>query len=80
MADFLSSGWSLYISIVTLLSIAFCVWLALVMARGRVRGKPVDTTGHKWDETLEEFNNPLPRWWLGLFLITCVFSVGYLVL
>ncbi|MGE0155326.1 MAG: cytochrome-c oxidase, cbb3-type subunit III, partial [Reyranellaceae bacterium] len=42
--------------------------------------KPVDTTGHKWDETLEEFNNPLPRWWLGLFLITCVFSVGYLVL
>ncbi|MBN9429174.1 MAG: cytochrome-c oxidase, cbb3-type subunit III [Burkholderiales bacterium] len=80
MADFIGSGWSLYISIVTLVSIAFCVWLALALARGKAPGKAVDTTGHKWDETLEEYNNPLPRWWLGMFLITCVFSVGYLIL
>jgi cytochrome c oxidase cbb3-type subunit 3 len=25
-------------------------------------------------------NNPLPRWWVGLFLITIVFSLGYLAL
>jgi cytochrome c oxidase cbb3-type subunit 3 len=39
-----------------------------------------DVTGHKWDENLEEYNNPLPRWWLWLFYITLVFGIGYLVL
>ncbi|MFA7665513.1 MAG: cytochrome-c oxidase, cbb3-type subunit III [Burkholderiaceae bacterium] len=80
MADFTSSGWSLYIGITTIVSILFCLWLALVMARGRVQGAKVDTTGHKWDEDLEEYNNPLPRWWLWLFIITCVFSLVYLIL
>ncbi|MBU6438110.1 MAG: cytochrome-c oxidase, cbb3-type subunit III, partial [Betaproteobacteria bacterium] len=37
------------------------------------------TTGHTWDEDLQEMNNPLPRWWVWLFVITIVFSVGYLV-
>ncbi|GMV03141.1 MAG: cytochrome-c oxidase, cbb3-type subunit III [Burkholderiaceae bacterium] len=80
MADFTSSGWSLYISIVTLVSVAFCVWLALVLARGRTPGAQVGTTGHSWDETLEEYNHPLPRWWLWLFMITCAFALAYLVL
>ena len=38
------------------------------------------TTGHVWDEDLREFNNPLPRWWLWLFIITVVFGVVYLAL
>ena len=80
MADFTSTGWSLFISIVTLLSIAFCVWLALVLARGHAPGAQVGTTGHRWDETLEEYNNPLPRWWLWLFIITCVFALAYLAM
>lgn len=80
MADFTSSGWSLYIAIVTLVSIAFCIWLAAVLARGRAPGAQVGTTGHSWDETLEEYNNPLPRWWLWLFMITCAFALVYLVL
>jgi cytochrome c oxidase cbb3-type subunit 3 len=33
-----------------------------------------------WDGDLREMNNPLPRWWVGLFLITIVFSLGYLAL
>ncbi len=80
MADFVAPGWSVYITVITLVSIAFCVWLTLVLARGRVPGRQVDTTGHKWDEDLEEYNNPLPRWWLWLFLITCAFGFGYLTL
>lgn len=77
MADFLSSGWSLYIAIVTIVSIVFCLWLALTMARGKVPGQSVGTTGHRWDEDLEELNNPLPRWWLGLFIITIIFAGVY---
>ena len=33
------------------------------------------TTGHEWDG-LRELNTPLPRWWLWLFYITIVWSVG----
>jgi cytochrome c oxidase cbb3-type subunit 3 len=37
-----------------------------------------NTTGHVWDEDLREMNNPLPRWWMWLFVITVVFSAVYL--
>lgn len=36
----------------------------------------VHTTGHEWDG-IKELNNPLPRWWLWLFYITIVWSLGY---
>ncbi len=80
MADFVSSGWSIYISAVTTVSILFCVWLCWVLASKKAAGSSVETTGHVWDETLAEYNNPLPRWWLYLFYITIAFAVGYLVL
>lgn len=37
----------------------------------------VQTTGHAWDGDLQEFNNPLPRWWLWAFYATVVFAVLY---
>ena len=37
-----------------------------------------NTTGHVWDEDLRELNNPLPRWWMWLFVATVVFSAVYL--
>lgn len=44
----------------------------------------VDTTGHQWDEDegypLQEFNNPLPKWWLYSFYATIVWSLIYWVL
>jgi len=43
-------------------------------------GEKVQTMGHVWDEDLAEFNNPLPSWWLGLFYITLIFGIIYLVL
>lgn len=36
----------------------------------------VETTGHEWDG-LKELNNPAPRWWLWVFYVTCIWSVGY---
>jgi len=36
------------------------------------------TTGHEWDG-IEEFDNPLPRWWLWTFYITIIWSIGYWV-
>ncbi len=37
-----------------------------------------DTTGHEWDG-IEEFNNPLPRWWLWTFYATILWGVGYTI-
>jgi cytochrome c oxidase cbb3-type subunit 3 len=39
----------------------------------------VQTTGHKWDGDLEEFNNPLPRWWVWVFYATIVWAIGYTI-
>jgi len=40
----------------------------------------VQTTGHAWDGDIQEFNNPLPTWWLWGFYLTVVFAVVYWVL
>jgi cytochrome c oxidase cbb3-type subunit 3 len=39
-----------------------------------------NTTGHVWDVDLRELNNPLPRWWMILFVLTVIFAFMYLVL
>lgn len=39
-----------------------------------------ETTGHVWDDTLQEFNNPLPRWWLWAFYGTIIFSIVYWII
>ena len=80
MADFTSSGWSLYIMVATALGLALCLWLTITLSRRHPPGEQVGTTGHTWDETLEELNNPLPRWWIYLFYLTIAFAVVYLVL
>jgi len=36
------------------------------------------TTGHSWDG-IEEFDNPLPRWWLWIFYATIIWAVIYMI-
>jgi len=80
MSDFDSGFWSMYISIITLVSIVACGVLLQKMSTRKVSGTQVETTGHAWDEDLVEYNNPLPRWWIWLFYITILFALVYLVL
>ncbi|HET7868191.1 MAG TPA: cytochrome-c oxidase, cbb3-type subunit III [Burkholderiaceae bacterium] len=79
MSDFFNGGWSVYIAVATVLSLAACLALLLVAARRRVMAND-NTTGHVWDEDLRELNNPLPRWWMWLFVLTVLFAAGYLAL
>jgi cytochrome c oxidase cbb3-type subunit 3 len=79
MSDFFNGGWSVYIAVATVLSLAACLLLLVVAARRRVMAND-NTTGHVWDEDLRELNNPLPRWWMWLFVLTVLFSAGYLAL
>lgn len=36
------------------------------------------TTGHEWDG-IKELNTPLPKWWVNLFYLTILWSIGYWV-
>ena len=77
MSDFVHSGWGLFVAVTTVLSLVFCLALLIVASRRKVMAKD-NTTGHVWDEDLKEMNNPLPRWWMWLFVITVVFAAVYL--
>lgn len=78
MADFTSDFWNLYIAGITLVSIVGCGVFLFAQTKRRTKSEQVGTTGHVWDEDLAEYNNPLPRWWMWLFYLTIVFSLGYL--
>jgi cytochrome c oxidase cbb3-type subunit III len=79
MSDFTNGFWSVYIAGITLVGIAGCLLLLWMTSRKKVAASADNTTGHVWDEDLTESNNPLPLWWVGLFVITIVFSLLYLV-
>lgn len=78
----MSSFWSWWIIVLTLANILGCFWLiwwAMRRQTGNVEQGDA-TTGHIWDGDLQEYNNPLPRWWLWLFYITLFFGAVYLAL
>ena len=79
MSDFFSTGWSIYIAAATILGLVACLALLLIASRGQASSTE-DSTGHVWDGDLKELNNPMPRWWMMLFIITIVFSGFYLLL
>ena len=80
MADFTSGFWNWYIAIITILSIIGCGLLLWSQSTHKVAPGSDGTTGHVWDEDLKELNTPMPRWWMWLFYLTIVFSLGYLAL
>ena len=65
---------------ITAVSIAACALLLWLTGKARAMSVGDNTTGHVWDGDLREMNNPLPRWWVYLFIITIVFALVYLVL
>ena len=80
MSDFTHEGWGIYVAVITLASIVACLVLLFGFSSPRVPGNQGGTTGHVWDEDLVEGNNPLPRWWMWLFVITVIFGFVYLAL
>jgi cytochrome c oxidase cbb3-type subunit 3 len=79
MSDFNTRFWSLYVAGITLVSILACLLLLWVTARKKVVSSADNTTGHVWDGDLRESNNPMPRWWMWMFVLSIVFGLLYLV-
>lgn len=47
------------------------------MSEQKLQSQTVQTTGHAWDGDLQEYNNPLPVWWVYTFYATVVFALVY---
>jgi len=84
MSDFINSGWSWYVIAIVVFGLVYCALVLIGAAKHKViydaQGNVDKTTGHVWDNDLRELNNPLPRWWLFLFIITLAFAGAYLAL
>lgn len=80
MSDFTSGFWSVWVIAITLGGIFGCLLLLWFSGKAKAMTANDNTTGHVWDGDLREMNNPLPRWWVWLFIITAVFGLAYLAL
>ncbi|MEC4560160.1 Cbb3-type cytochrome c oxidase subunit CcoP2 [Pseudomonas sp. JV551A1] len=75
----MTTFWSTYICVLTIGSLVGLTWLLLATRKGQSNNTTDQTMGHSFDG-IEEYDNPLPKWWFWLFVGTLVFSVGYLIL
>jgi cytochrome c oxidase cbb3-type subunit III len=78
MSDFINSFWPIFITTISLGGIFGCALLLWRTSKAKVATGSDGTSGHVWDGDLREMNNPLPRWWVWLFVITIVFGLAYL--
>src|SRR5215207_5778213 len=76
MSDFFGSGWSIFIALTTIGGLVACLVLLLFASRRKPMADD-NSTGHVFDVDLVEMNNPLPMWWVVLFVLTVLFSFVY---
>lgn len=80
MSDFFNSGWSIWITVISLGGVIFCLYVLFSQMKGQAKkGEVIKETGHEWDG-ITEYDTPLPRWWVSMFLILTIISLGYWVL
>lgn len=77
-AGSMSAGWSWFVIALVVVNVLGCVWLIWWTARRRPGDPGPTDTSHVWDENITEYNKPMPRWWINLFYLTIIFSIGYL--
>jgi len=77
----MSSAMNWLVILLAVINVVGAVWLLIVTAKKAPEDADATaTTGHAWDGDLVEYNKPLPRWWLWLFIGTVLFAIVYLVL
>ena len=76
----LSPFWSGWVIVLTLGSIFGSYWLLASVRKGQKSNSDTNqTTGHVYDG-IEEYDNPLPKWWYWKYVILVLFALGYLAL
>ena len=77
MSDFIGGSWSLFVAGATIVSLLAYLLLLYIASQRRPMAAD-NSTGHVFDEDLVELNNPLPLWWMVLFILTVLFSFLYI--
>lgn len=80
MNDFTSNFWPIFISAIVIGGIVFCLTVLFITSKSHDPAHTGESTGHVYDEDIVEMNNPMPRWWMWMFVLTCVFGAAYLFL
>lgn len=75
----MTTFWSLFITVITLGTIAGCAVLLIWCGKDIKEIPDGEDMGHEYDG-IRELNNPLPKWWSYMFWATIVFSLVYLAL
>lgn len=76
----MSTFWSVWVTVFVLGTVLGCWWLLWATRKSQTTDVETErTTGHSFDG-IEEYDNPLPKWWFYLFLFTVLFSLAYLAL
>lgn len=74
----MTTAWSWYVIGLVAFNIVGCIALLWWTSRPRPPGSSPEDTSHVWDGDITEYNKPLPKWWINMFYLTIVYSVGYL--
>lgn len=78
MSDFTSPFWSYWITAIAVGGVIFCTCILVTQMMARTnRGDEKDLKPHVWDG-LQEYNNPMPRWWSIMFVLTIIFAIIYM--
>ncbi len=73
----MTSFWSYWTSIISLGVIFGCVWLLYATRKSQTSDTETEQKmGHSFDG-IEEYDNPLPKWWFHMFMATVVFGLAY---
>jgi cytochrome c oxidase cbb3-type subunit 3 len=78
----MSTFWSFWIVGLTVTNLALILWVLLANRKVAVEDDedPENrTTGHIYDG-IEEYDNPLPKWWFQMFVLSIIFTVIYLII
>jgi len=70
--------WTIWISVITLGTIAGCWWLLVWTLSNKTGVAEGDDMGHEFDGIVE-INNQLPKWWTNMFYLTMIWGVLYLI-
>ena len=74
----LSTGWSIWVIAIVFGSLIACGILIQYSRKTQVHSEETDeTTGHEYDG-IQEYDNPLPGWWVMMFWATIIFAFGYI--
>ena len=74
----MSSFWSGWVVFLTLACLAFVIYVLFTTWQQQRKETTTETTGHAYDG-IEELDNPMPKWWLLLFVVTFMPSILFTV-